>query len=340
MALTTDPATGMAGTTGTGMAGRTGMGDRGERIVAMFETLERARTARDALRTDGIPDHDIHILNRDAVAEDSTLEYERNDQGFWGALKSLFVPEPEAPTYTEGLRRGHAMLAVDPPAGRSEQIIRLLEGFDPVDLEQNAREWRTQGWTGAGLAGHGELGRSGTDRPAVEPGMAGPTMGQTAAGAAVGPGATAGVGMRRAETDTPIAAGTEGGAIPVVEEDLAVGKREVDRGRVRVRSYVTERPVEENVTLREERVNVERRPVDRPVGAGDDAFREREIEVSARGEEPVIRKDARVVEEVVVNKEADTRTETVRDNLRRTDVKVEDDRTGNATTPAAKPKRR
>jgi hypothetical protein len=42
---------------------------------------------------------------------------------------------------------------------------------------------------------------------------------------------------------------------------------------VRVRSYVVETPVEEQVTLQQERVHVERRPVDRPVGPGDDVFR-------------------------------------------------------------------
>ena len=55
----------------------------------------------------------------------------------------------------------------------------------------------------------------------------------------------------------------EAATIPVVEEDLRVGKREVGGGRVRVRSYVTERPVEEQVELRQERVDG-RAPAGRP----------------------------------------------------------------------------
>ncbi|HYP52800.1 MAG TPA: YsnF/AvaK domain-containing protein [Pyrinomonadaceae bacterium] len=112
--------------------------------------------------------------------------------------------------------------------------------------------------------------------------------------------------------------------IPVVEEQLEVGKREVERGGVRVESRVTERPVEEQVHLREERVNVERRPVDRPVTNADAAFREGTIEVTERAEEAVVAKQARVVEEVVVNKEVGERTETVRDTVRRTDVDVQE----------------
>ena len=113
--------------------------------------------------------------------------------------------------------------------------------------------------------------------------------------------------------------------IPVMEEQLKVGKREVERGGVRVRSRVVERPVEEAVRLREERVKVERRPVNRPVTDADlRAFREGTIEVRERGEEAVVNKQARVVEEVAINKEVGERTETVRDTLRRTDVDVEE----------------
>jgi stress response protein YsnF len=95
---------------------------------------------------------------------------------------------------------------------------------------------------------------------------------------------------------------------------------------VRVRSYVREIPVEEQVSLRQERVTVERRPVDRPVEAGDAVFEERTIEATERGEEAVVDKQAHVTEEIGVRKDVDTRTETVRDTVRKTEVEVEDER--------------
>ena len=117
----------------------------------------------------------------------------------------------------------------------------------------------------------------------------------------------------------------EGATIPVMEEQLQVGKREVERGAVRVRTRVVERPVEEVVRLREERVRVERRPVNRAVSDADlDAFREGTFEIRERGEEAVVSKQARVVEEVAVGTEVGERTETVRDTVRRTDVDVEE----------------
>jgi uncharacterized protein (TIGR02271 family) len=121
--------------------------------------------------------------------------------------------------------------------------------------------------------------------------------------------------------------------IPVTEERLNVGKREVGGGRVRVRSYVVEQPVEEQVNLRDEHVNVERRPVDRALtGADRDrAFQERTIEAEEKSEEAVVNKEARVKEELVVNKDVNQRTETVSDTVRRTEVDVEDERRAGRT---------
>jgi uncharacterized protein (TIGR02271 family) len=117
-------------------------------------------------------------------------------------------------------------------------------------------------------------------------------------------------------------------AIPVVRERLRVGKREVNRGGVRVRSYVVEEPVEEQVNLREERVDVERRPVGQRVrsGAADDLLKDRTIEMTESAEEAIVSKDAEVTEEVVVRKFEGERTEGVSDTVRRTEVDVEDTR--------------
>jgi uncharacterized protein (TIGR02271 family) len=125
--------------------------------------------------------------------------------------------------------------------------------------------------------------------------------------------------------------------IPVVEEALQVAKRQVVRGRVRVRTYVVEERVEVPVTLREEHVHVERRPVDRPATPDDpDVYRERTIVEEEHGEEPVVSKHARVKEELVIRTAARERTETVRDTVRRTEVEVEDERD---RTPGREPGR-
>lgn len=123
----------------------------------------------------------------------------------------------------------------------------------------------------------------------------------------------------------PAAGTSDSVVIPVVEEDLQLGKRQVER-TVRISNRVTEKPVEETIQLREEHVNVERRPADRPVTAADKAaFKEGTFEVIATSEEAVVSKQAHVVEEVVIGKQATERTETVHDTVRRTEVDVDED---------------
>lgn len=119
------------------------------------------------------------------------------------------------------------------------------------------------------------------------------------------------------------AAGASDEAIPIVEERLVVGKREVDRGGVRVRSYVVETPVSEQVSLREENVSIERRPVDRVLTEAEDAFRDRTIEMTETGEEAVVGKTATVTEEVTIRKDVSERTQEINDSVRRTEVEVE-----------------
>ncbi len=112
--------------------------------------------------------------------------------------------------------------------------------------------------------------------------------------------------------------------IPVVEEQLVVGKRQVDRGGVRVRAYTVETPVQESVSLREERVDVERRAVNTPVTNTAGLFQERAVELTETSEEVVVGKEARIVEELSVRKEAGERVETVSDTVRHTEVEVDE----------------
>jgi len=128
-------------------------------------------------------------------------------------------------------------------------------------------------------------------------------------------------GMRTSSAGADIA----GRGIDVIEENVAVGKREVSRGGVRVRTFVAERPVEEQVQLTEERIDVRREPVNEPISpsAVDAALTEDEFTVTAQGEEVVVGKEARVVERVHVGKQAETRTETVQATERRRDVDVQ-----------------
>jgi stress response protein YsnF len=115
-------------------------------------------------------------------------------------------------------------------------------------------------------------------------------------------------------------------SVPVIEEQVAIGKRKVLRGGVRVTSSVSERPVEETVRLREEKVAVEQQRVDRKLSPeeAEKAFQQKTVELTETAEEAVISKEARVVGEVSLDKTVAEREETVQTTARRTDVKVEE----------------
>jgi len=220
-------------------------------------------------------------------------------------LSSLEIPSDDAAVVHENIRRGGAVLYAEVPDGKFEAVADAVEAAGAVDIDEREVAWRREGWTGG-------------------------TAATTTAALGSAPTASGTASARRVD---------EGGeeVIPVIEERLRVGKREVGHGRVRIRSYVVETPVQEQVTLHEQRVQVDRHPVDHPVSAADDVFRERTIEATETGEEAVVSKEARVKEEVVVRKEAEERTQTVSDTVRRTEVKVEDER--GRTAPKARPDR-
>ncbi|WP_431311182.1 DUF2382 domain-containing protein [Methylobacterium nigriterrae] len=109
--------------------------------------------------------------------------------------------------------------------------------------------------------------------------------------------------------------------IPLAEETLIVGKRTENSGTTRVRRYVVEVPAEQEVTLYDEKVVVERR---RPVTdqASGETLTELTVEMVETSEVPLVAKGVRVREEVVVRRERTKRVETVRDTIRRDEVEI------------------
>jgi uncharacterized protein (TIGR02271 family) len=275
----------------------------------------------------GVPRSDVEVI---AQETGGTASGAAAGTGFVASLKSLFVPDDDRAGYSEAVRRGGFLLTAKVERTAAERAMDILEEHGAVDLDERQRTWRAEGWTG-----HQATSAAGTlpdgSTVAIAPATAGATV----------PTMTATAATREAPAPH---AGMTGGEerIEIVEEQMRIGKRLAAGGRVRVRSYVVETPVEEHVTLRDEHVSVERRTVDRaPTPADEVLFAERTIEATETDEEAVVSKTAHVTGEVVVSKTAEERVETVRDTLRRTEVEVEDGRTtvGDVPTePAAEPR--
>ena len=268
-------------------------------ITAMFDKRSDAEAAEARLKAANVDADHIRIHDQSSEGYSADKNSTHTDMGMWASVKNAFLPDEDRHTYEEGVRRGGFLLTADVGEEHVDEAVRVLEEADTVDVDDRSQEWRKSGWDYA---------------PAAAAGAG------TAAYAASSEATTA----QNTAYDTN-AAGEQ--VVPIVEEQLVVGKREVDRGSARVRSYVTETPVHEQVRLRDEKISVQRRAVDRPITDGDDAFRERTIDMSATGEEAVVGKTARVVEEVVISKTAGERTEEIDDTVRRTDVEIDDNTT-------------
>ena len=221
-----------------------------------------------------------------AVDVESAKIIDQQQEG--SSLGSMGISDEDRHAYGEGIRRGGFLLCAevdnDEDAG---EIVRILEQTSSVDLDDRQNSWRSEGW--APFTGSSGIG----DRDSR---------------------------MEGRETQEE--------RIPIVEEQLNVGKRQVESGGARVRSYVRETPVQEQVNLREEHVSVERRPVDQTLSSAElergDMLRERDIEMTETSEVPVVEKEARVTEEMVVRKTSEERTENVQDTVRRTEVDVDE----------------
>jgi uncharacterized protein (TIGR02271 family) len=250
--------------------------------------------------------------------------------GIIGALTDLGIPEEEAHYYAEGVRRGGVLVSVETDAYMADRAAEIMGRYGAVDLDERVKHWRQEGWT------HFDPNtgpyEATNQRPYTDP-NAGPY--QSVERHAGGERLTTPSRSMQTEHEGDLRPVAQQGEhrlrgeeeevrVPVVEEQLEVAKRIVERGGVRLYTRVVERPVEETVRLRDEHVTVERRPVDRHASDADlAAFKEGTIEVTETDEEAVVSKRTRVVEEVVVNKEVEERSETLRDSARRTEVEVE-----------------
>lgn len=313
-------------------------------IAALFDTRDAADKAAAILEEEGIAKDRIMISGGGAAAAPVAEE-----KGFWESLKNAFMPEEDCYSYAEALRRGDYLLSVRPEERDYERALDILEAAGAVDIEHREAAWRNEGWTGyAGASNTGSEGSSlsrsttpntekmsdpsnSVDTSAVGLGSAGMmTSGDMSERTAALSTAPSAIDATHTETAVDSRAATisgeRGESIPVYEERLRVGKRDVSHGRVRVRSYVVETPITEQVTLRQERVEVERRPVDRAVNLADAAFEERVIEAEERAEEAVIAKEARVKEEITLRRTQQDSQQTISDTVRHTEVEIEDDR--------------
>ena len=277
-------------------------------VIGAFSDSNRAQEAMQELVEAGFPQHKVQVQSSSSssnssndFAADKSRADEEND-GFMASVSHFFANlfggdthKNAAGNYSEAVKRGHAVVVVDvDDEAQANKAQTIMQDMGAFDIDEQAAQWRQDGWAGNDWDDErsASTGSMSADKPMVNGMKSGDTQGQS--------------------------------VLNVVQEELKVGKRSVEQGGVRATQRVTEKPVSETVELREEQAIVQRKPVDRMATEADlTNFKEGVVEVRETMEQAVVGKTARVVEEVVVGKKVNNRTETVNDSVRRTDVDVE-----------------
>ena len=283
-------------------------------VTAIYRSYANATLVRQELERLGLGRHHVTILpDADVTSRSDRTSADLEDA--FDRLHDLNLPESDTRTYQHALRNGDYVVSVsadeDADLARIQEVMRRPE--DAYDLDELNSRYSTADYAPRRQPGGMAAGASGRAESAASTATTG--LGSDLA-------ATGTVGGRQSSND---------GTVEVVEENLTVGKRDVDRGAVRVHSYVREEPVSADLDLRSTHVFVERRPVDRPVAPGEEGLPEQVIEAHEHREEAVVAKDARVVEEIGLRTDTETSQKHVEDTVRKTEVELEDTRTGEAS---------
>ena len=316
-------------------------------VIGIFDNANQTQNAVQQLVSSGISQSNIDIANASST-DNTTTDNSSDNDGIGGFFSSLFgMDDDDSQKYSHVARRGTTVTVHTQSREEAERAADLLDQYGAVDVDEQAARYGYSG-TGASSATLGS-GTTGVGMGTSDMGTGTVGMGMGATNMGMGttdltPSGTTSTGMNSVNmntgaTDVTTGTGVTSDAdfnttnrnnldtdqsISVIEENLQVGKREVETGGVRLRSRIIERPVEEHLRLREEHVNVQRNPVNRPVSDADlNNFREGTIEMTEHAEVPVVNKEARVVEEISLGKEVTERDEVVKDTVRKTEVDVD-----------------
>lgn len=283
-------------------------------LVGIYDDFTAAQKAVQQLTAAGVKQGAISIARNSggkgyetfggANSKDYTTGTSIGDgiANFFDSIFGTDINEDERGVYAESVRRGSTIVTVNADDATVDRAADILNEGGAVDVDRRAAHYRSSGYQ-----------KFDAKAPLYN----------------------------EEQTKTERAGYANQGevALPVIEEQLAVGKRVVQRGGVRIHSRVTERPVEESINLREENITVDRHKVDRAVTDADlGALNKTDFTVKSTAEVPVVAKEARIVEEVVVGKKTTEHTETVRDTVKRTDVDVVETDTDTTTNQTKKAK--
>jgi stress response protein YsnF len=259
-----------------------------ETLVAAFDTPAHAAAAIEALKAGGFHEDDLSIFDKDRLSAGSK---DVKEASLWHRLFGGNLYKHEAAVFGQTVDRGGSVLTLRVLDSEVAHAMGILDLHRPIDVQDRA----------------------------VTSGIATSATVDSAARAI----AESPIAAVQKVAVTPKVAETHDEVLRRAEEQLQVGKKNLETGRTRVRRFTTEREVAEDVTLHEEHAEVLRRAITEPVKAADLDWSDREIEVVETAEQALVSKTARVVEEVQLKKVGTDHIETVHEKLRRQQAEIQ-----------------
>lgn len=257
-----------------------------EKIVTLFDTLQHAEAAERNLIKAGFSEYSISIIrHQDIDPEDLDTE-----QSIWQKLFGEKLTDEDRQIYSEAIRNNGTVLTIHVDDDERAKALAILNRHQLSDESRYQR---------ANAPVQGTL--VGTEAAVTAHALHTPT------------------------SQRPYLTGDESHdeILQLAKEELEIGKRIEKEGSKHIRRYVVESDVTKSVNLREQHAEVLRRNVNRPVTDKNIDWSDKEISVEEFAEKPVVNKNARIVEEVVVKKVNTDHDETVHGTVREQKVEVD-----------------
>jgi stress response protein YsnF len=207
------------------------------------------------------------------------------EPGLWHRLFGRDIQQYEATVYGRTVEAGGVVLTIRVPEADAARATSILNAHRAIDLTKRAEQ------SGLLTTAQAPVAKPAAVRPATATAASGTVTGEE--------------------------------VLSLAEEQINVGKRVIQEGTTRIRRFVTETPVEAQVTLHEEHARVLRRASTDPNYLRNIDWTDKTIEITESAEEAVVTKSVHITEEVVIQREGSDKVKTVHDKVRRQQVEVE-----------------
>lgn len=262
-----------------------------ETLVAAFDTSEHAMAAVNALEASGFHPADISVLDSHRLEAGEGVDMAAHPPGLWQMLFGEDLHRHEATVYADTIENGGTVVSVRVPHEQVAQASGILDMHRPINVHDRAVT------SGVAPAAHVE------------------TAAKAIAAMPLAPDQAVAV--------TPKLAKMHPDVLQLAEEQLQIGKKNVETGRTRVRRFTTERDVSQDVTLHEEHAELLRTALTEPASLEEIDWADGELEVVETKEQALVNKTARLVEEVSLRTKGADHLETIHEKLRRQQAEVQ-----------------